>query len=166
MRIRHQSEGSLYPILQNRVHLKNIIRIALILLLNIHYLPVLVTCSSMQWRNTGGGGGGQSAPRHFSPENFCWPTGKREARKKGKIERKKGKSTKGRWKIEKGTRKSYQMRRRHFFFFSFTLFKTTEMCFGSTNGNFLPGKKIQEKWLCSLWKIFLLRPSKHGFQSI
>ena len=41
-----------------------------------------------------GGGGGSVPPWHFSPGNFCWPTGKREGRK--------------------------------------SLFKTTEICFGST----------------------------------
>ena len=52
-----------------------------------------------------------------------------------------------------------------FFFFCFSLLKTMEICFGSTKmGNFLPGKSIspreknQEKWLCPLRKICLLRP--------
>ena len=44
-----------------------------------------------QWRNSRGPGAqGQSPlhPRGFSPGNFCWPTGKREARKKGEMENK------------------------------------------------------------------------------
>ena len=52
-----------------------------------------------------------------------------------------------------------------FFFFCFSLLKTTEICFGSTrNGKFSTGKSIsrreknQERWLCPLRKICLLRP--------
>ena len=48
-----------------------------------------------QWRNRLGVGGGVP-PWHFWPGNFCWPTGKREARKKGKWRRKEGKLKKGR----------------------------------------------------------------------
>ena len=106
-----------------------------------------------QWRNSRGR---VPPPRHLSPGNFCWPNGKREEGNKKKI----GKSKKGRWKIENGRRKSYKIKMRRglfflFFFFSFhfsSLFKTTEICFGSTKVG------IQEKWLCLLWKIFLLRP--------
>ena len=58
---------------------------------------------------TGGGGGeagGQSAPRNFWLGNFFWPTGKREAKKKGKMEQKRRKIEKGKvenwkWKEEK-----------------------------------------------------------------
>ena len=52
-----------------------------------------------------------------------------------------------------------------FFFFFFSLFKTSEICFGSTRMEtfyrdkaFHARGKNQEKWLCPLWKIFLLRP--------
>ena len=52
-----------------------------------------------------------------------------------------------------------------FFFFCFSLFETTKICFGSTKmeifyreKHLTPGKKNQEKWLCPLRKIFLLRP--------
>ena len=51
------------------------------------------------------------------------------------------------------------------FFFFFSLFKMTKICFGSTKIEifyqekaFHAGKKNQEKWLCPLRKIFLLRP--------
>ena len=77
----------------------------------------------------GGGTGGRVPPRDFWPKKFCWPTGKREARKiKRKMwGKKKGKLKKARWKIENVRRKSYKMR-----------------------GN-------QEKWLCCLIKFVLLR---------
>ena len=56
------------------------------------------------------------------------------------------------------------MRRGPFFFF-FSLFKTTKICFGCTKMEIFyrekafhagPGKN-QEKWLCPIRKIFLLR---------
>ena len=56
--------------------------------------------------------------------------------------------------------------RRGLFFFCFSLLKTIEILFWVyQKGNFLSGKSIscreknQEKWLCPLWKIFLLHPS-------
>ena len=53
-----------------------------------------------------------------------------------------------------------------FFFFGSSLFKPTEICFGTTKMGrvfyrekaFNAGKN-QEKWLCPLWKIFLLCPA-------
>ena len=87
------------------------------------------------------GGGGQSAPRDFWLGNFCWLTGKREARKKGRMEQKRRKIKKGKvenwkWKEEKLLNEE----RTFFFFFFFfkfiylffSLFKTSEICFGST----------------------------------
>ena len=44
------------------------------------------------------------------------------------------------------------------FYLFFSLFKSTEICFGSTTMGIFTGKKNQEKWLCPLWKIFLLCP--------
>ena len=99
----------------------------------------------------------------------------------GKWSRKEGKSKQGRWKIENERRKSYKMRRGLFFFcfcffvfcfcflflFCFVFFTFQNQCWNLfwvyQNRNFLPGKSIsrweknQEKWLCPLWKIFLLR---------
>ena len=73
-----------------------------------------------QWRNMQGG----VPPIDFWPENFCWPTGKKGARKKGKrgeIEKKreiaKGKVENGKWKVEK-----LQNEERSFFFFFFFSF--------------------------------------------
>ena len=80
---------------------------------------------------------GVECPRHFSPGNFCWPTVKMRQGRKGKWKRKEGKSKRGSWRIENGRRKRYKMRRGPFH---------------------AGGKKNQEKWLCPLWKIFLLRP--------
>ena len=103
-------------------------------------------------------------PRDFWLGNFCWPSGKKEARKKGKMgenweekkenckreEREGGKV----WVTEWGEDP--------FFPLFFSLFKTTQICFGSTKmQNLLPGKSIspfsrreknQEKWLCPLRK--------------
>ena len=120
-----------------------------------------------------GGGEWAECPWYFSPGNFCWPTGKREARKNEEWRRKEGKSKKGRWKIENGRGKCYKMRMRKwgkdyffsflFFFFCFSLFKTTEICFGSTEtGIFYREKSISrrekiKKNDCPLCKIFLLR---------
>ena len=44
--------------------------------------------------------GGRVPPWHVWLGNFCWPTGKREARKNGKMEKKEGKFKKGRWKLK------------------------------------------------------------------
>ena len=106
---------------------------------------------------TGQGGGGAECPWHFSPGNFCWPTGKKGARKKRKTERKKENLNRKRWKIENGRGKGMNMSRRLFFFACHFLFGVYQ------NGQFLPGKSYftgklpGENWLCPLWKIFLLR---------
>ena len=58
-----------------------------------------------------------------------------------------------------------------FFFFCFSLLKTTEICFGSTKmeisyrekKHFTPGKKAG-KWLCPIRKICLLRPCAGLFE--
>ena len=88
------------------------------------------------------------------------------------MEKKRRKIKKGMVEIENGRTKSYKMRRRPFFFFSFlsfffcfSLFKTTQICLRSTKMGifywekaFYTRKKFKEKWLCPLWKIFLLCP--------
>ena len=118
-----------------------------------------------QWRNNrGGGGAGRRVPPwHFSPGKFCWHTGKREARKKGRLEKKRRK------KIGKGKEENLQNEEKtktFFFFFliAFHFSKTTEICFGSSKMGifnrekaFHAGKKSGKTNL-PLWKIFLLRP--------
>ena len=122
-----------------------------------------------QWRNRRGKGG-RVPSRDFWPRNFCWRIGKKEARKKGKgggnwEERRKivkGKVENWKWKL-----KSYKKMWGFFFFFfffCFSLLKTTEICFRSTKMEiffrekaFHAGKKNQEKLLCPLRKICLLR---------
>ena len=143
----------------------------------------------MQYKGSGvtAGGGGQrdkvtECPRHFSPGNFCWPTGKRETRKKRKMEKKRRKILKG--KVKSWKWKGYQLQNEErppfffsffflffffifspffLFFFCFSLFQTTEICFrsaqmGISTGkkHFTPGKN-EEKLLCPIWKIALLR---------
>ena len=110
---------------------------------------------------TGGGAGGQSAPPETSDrEIFADVSGKKGKgwklrRKGGKLEMEAGKRQKKRWGP-------------FFFFFFFFLLFTFEndenLFWVYQNGNFLPGKSIsrreknQEKWLCPLRKICLLRP--------
>ena len=108
------------------------------------------------------GGGG------VPPETSDWeisadlPGKKRQGKKRGKgkgvkIEKKirtilKGLVENWKWKVE-----SYKMRRWPFFFFSFSFFKTTKICFGSTKMESFyrekaltpGGKKIRKKWLCT-----------------
>ena len=105
--------------------------------------------SREQWHNRQGA---ECSPRDFWLGNFCWPTGKKEAKKKGKgwkIEKKKEncKRERGKLKMEGGkVRKWFFF---FFFFFCFSLFKTTKICFGSTKMEifyqekaFHAGKKI------------------------
>ena len=137
----------------------------------------------VQWRNSRGEGtGGHSAPQHFHREISADLPGKERQGKRGQWRRKEGKSKKGRWKIENGRGKSYKMRRGplcfffcfvlflfvfclfFFFFFAFHFSKPLKFVLGLPKWefsigekHFTPGKKNQEKWLCPLWKIFLLR---------
>ena len=97
-----------------------------------------------QWCNSGVGEG-QSTSLRFSPGNFCWSTGKREARKKGKMENKIEKNCireGGKLKTDGG---KYENGQRIFFFFLFFFhlwdFETTEICFGCTKIKFSTGKK-------------------------
>ena len=84
--------------------------------------------------------------------------------KRGKWRRKQGQFLKGRRKIENWRRKKLQMTEwveDLFFFFCFSLFKKTKICFGSTkieNQNFLPGKKIRKNDFAPSEKNFLLHP--------
>ena len=135
---------------------------------SLSFQIISYSSNSSQWRNRRGGGGrgGRVPLRDFWPGNFCWRIGKKEARKKGK----RGEN----WeeKVENWKWKQENMRKRgedlfFFFFFFFLLFtfeKDKNLFWVYQNGNFLPGKSIsrreknQEKWLCPLRKICLLRP--------
>ena len=108
--------------------------------------------------------GGKSAPWHFSPGNFCWPS-YQEKRGKGKWRRKERNSKKGRWKIGNGRRKSDKGRRGLLLCFVFLLFpfKPLKFVFGSTKwefsagkNNFTPGKKSGKKTLPPLKNIPLM----------
>ena len=110
-----------------------------------------------QWRNRGVSGvqGGQSAPRDFWPGNFCWPTGKKEAREKGvkienwlRIENKRRKIVRegGKLKMESG--KVTKCGKDFFFFFACHFSKLLKFVLGlpkwkfSTEKKFfMPGKK-------------------------
>ena len=87
-----------------------------------------------QWRNRQGA---ECTPWDFWPGNFWWLTRKKEARKKGKCRRKQGKSKGGNGKWEEEN--VWKDERTLFFFpfvFCFSLFKATEICFGSTKMDF------------------------------
>ena len=111
-------------------------------------------------------GRGQSTPQWLLTGKFLLTClEKRGENWEEKEKRKKeGKLKKGRWK-------SYKMRREPFqneegtFFFCFSLFKTTKICFGSTKmeifyrkKHFTLGEKNHEKWLRPLRKMFPLCP--------
>ena len=90
-------------------------------------------------------------PRDFWPGNFCWPTGEKEARKKGERggnweEKKENcKREGGKLKMEGGKVTKWGEH------FCFSLLKTTKICFVSTKMEifyrekaFHAGKKIRE----------------------
>ena len=126
---------------------------------------IAVRCNGVQWRNRRGTGG-QSAPRDFWPENFCWRIGEKRGKGKWdgwKLRRKEGKLWKGRWKIGNGSRKSYKKRwGPFFFFFAFHFWKRQKFVLGlrkwefsTGKKHFTPGKKIRkndfahsEKYAC------------------
>ena len=119
-----------------------------------------------QWRNRRGGRGGRVPPQRLLTGKFLLTY--RE--KRGKEKRERGEN----WveKVENWKWKQENVRKRgedlFFFFFFFFLLFTFEndenLFWVYQNGNFLPGKSIsrreknQEKWLCPLRKICLLRP--------
>ena len=122
-----------------------------VVLRTFNYVSILL----QQWRDSRGQGG-RVPPCHFSPGNFCWPTTKREARKKGKMEKKRKKNQKkGKWKIENGRGKSDKMRRRpwgpfffpssSFFFFLLTFQNHWNLFWVYQNGYFLHGKSISRR---------------------
>ena len=125
---------------------------------------------------TAGGGGGAECPSDTSHREISADLpGKERQGEKGNWGWKEGKLKKGRWKLENGRRKSYKMRTWgedfFFFFFSFSLFKTTEICFRSTKMgifyrekiHFPPWKKIKKNYFAPsekyssyapVWKIW------------
>ena len=150
---------------------------------------VIQLLSSLNSGVTGGGGVGQSAPETSDREISAELPGKERQGEKGKTEQKRRKIEKGRWEIENLMRKSYKMRRGpflflffvyvvafcflflflflfvclgFFFFFCFSLFETTEICFGSTKIKifyrekaFQAGKKIRKNDFAPLKNISL-----------
>ena len=107
---------------------------------------------------TGGGGGGECPLTLLTGKFLLTYREKRSKEKKGKWRRKEGKSKKGRWKIENGRGEKLEMRR-WFFFFALQFLKPLKWFLVYQYGNFLPEKAFHagKKWLCPLWKIFLLR---------
>ena len=106
-----------------------------------------------------------------------WSIGKKEARKKGKRvdnwEEKKENCKREGEKLEieggKVTKCGEDLFFFFFFFFAFHFESDENLFWVYQNGNFLPGKNIsrrekndQEKWLCPLRKICLLRPWVKG----
>ena len=127
-----------------------------------------MTCSGITGR-----GRGKVPPRNFSMGNFCWPTGKKGARKKGKKGVRKWKGGGKEAKLEREEVENWKCkgigmkmsRSPPFFFFCLSLFETTQICSGSTKMDKFARKnhishreKNQENWLCPLWKIFFLHP--------
>ena len=112
------------------------------------------------------------SPSETSDREFLLVYQENRGKEKGKWSRKEGKSKKGRWKIDNGRRKSYKMRNEErtplFFFFLFFVFcfcfafhssKPLKFVLGVPKWEFSTRKNHfshQEKWLCPLWKIFLL----------
>ena len=112
---------------------------------SVHSEKKLESVCLRQWRNRRGGGRGAECPQRFLTGKFLltyWE--KRDKEKKGKgveIEKKRRKIVKGKMKIGNGSRKSYKNRWGPFFFFFFSLLKTTEICFGCTKMGIFYRKK-------------------------
>ena len=130
--------------------------------LSLDRIFLISTCG--QWRNRRGAGGGRVPPQRLLTGNFLLTYREKrgkEKREKGWKLRRKG----GKLEMQAGKRQKKRWGPFFFFFFCFSLLKTDENLFWVyQNGNFLPGKSIsrreknQEKWLCPLRKICLLRP--------
>ena len=124
-----------------------------------------LTQNGIQWRNRRGG---RVPPQRLLTGNFLLTyrekRGNEKSEKGWKLRRKGG-------KLEMQAGKRQKKRWGPFFFFFFFLLFTFEndenLFWVYQNGNFLPGKSIsrreknQEKWLCPLRKICLLRPWWH-----
>ena len=89
------------------------------------------------------GRGSECPLRHFSPGNFCWPTGKNRARKKGKkgkMGRKEGKFERKEVKIWKWKGKRYENEQRTFFFFPPHFLKSPKFVWGLPEWTIFTGK--------------------------
>ena len=91
-----------------------------------------------QW-HTGEGRGGRVPPWHFSPGNFCWPTGKIEVNKK----KKNGEEKKAKRRIAKGKSKGkkYENEKKTFFSFAFHFLKPQKFVWGVPKWKTSTGKK-------------------------
>ena len=138
-----------------RLHSSKIRTIIVVYLWNRMFL------SNYQWRNRRGGRGRcANAPRDFRPWSLLTYREK-IGKKKREMGQKEGKLKKRRWKIWNWRRKSYKMRRALFFFFFSKWLKfvlSLPKWKFSTKKSISRREKNQEKWLCPLRKIFLLRP--------
>ena len=119
---------------------------------------------------TGGGQGGHSAPQRLLTGKFLLTY--REKRGKEKRERGENwveKVENWKWKQENVRKRGEDLFFFFFFFFSFHFWKRRKFVLGLPKWNFLPGKSIsrreknQEKWLCPLRKICLLRPASNRY---
>ena len=116
---------------------------------------------------TGGGGqGGRVPPRDFCPGKFCWRIGKKEAIEEGKRgenwEEKKENWKREGGKLEMEVGKVIRRGKDFFFFFCFSLLKTTEICFGSTEMEiFYTGKK--HFTLGNFWKNNIALSEKYAW---
>ena len=129
-----------------------------------------MTCSGITGR-----GRGKVLPRNFSMGNFCWPTVKKGARKKGKkgVRKWKGGGKEAKFEREEvenwkckgiGMKMSRSPPPFFFFFFLLVTFWNHSNLFGVyQNGQicreksyFTPGKKIGKTDFAPLWKIFFL----------
>ena len=112
---------------------------------------------------TAGERGGSRLPTTLSPENLCWPTGKRGGMEKWRKEG--NQKVKGRWKIGNGRRKSYKMRRRLCFPFHFSkplkyVLGLRKWEFSTGKRHFTPGKKSGKIPLSPLKKYSSYTPGR------
>ena len=131
--------------------------------------------SSVPGGGRGGGAGRQSAPpqkKETSDREIPIDLSGKDKEKKGKLGKKVKKKENWKdegeiFKMEGGKLQNEERFLFLFLFFFFSLFtfqNEWNLFLVYQNGNFLPGKSIsrreknQEKWLCPLRKIFLLRP--------
>ena len=125
------------------------------------YSPGCTSTNKNVWKNpptisivsSGIKAGGRVPPRDFWPGNFCWPTGKKEARKKGKRgengEEKKENCKKEGGKLkEEGKLQNEERTFFFFFFFAFHFSKPLKFVLGLPKWKFSTGKCISrwEKW--------------------